>query len=200
MPCHIPGFSRGVWIMGSRRVEVEAKIVLPSCDLLRVVEERLRGLGAVHEESVVEEDTYYQHPCRDFAETDEALRIRQVDGRYELTYKGPKRVIDGSKARKEITIQLPSATQMARLLEALGFRPVAVVRKHRDYYKLGDIVVSLDEVEGLGCFLEAEYSGGGGPEEAARAIREALEKLGVSSYESTTKSYLELILESKRKA
>ncbi len=168
--------------------------------MLRVVEERLRGLGAVHEESVVEEDTYYQHPCRDFAETDEALRIRQVDGRYELTYKGPKRVIDGSKARKEITIQLPSATQMARLLEALGFRPVAVVRKHRDYYKLGDIVVSLDEVEGLGCFLEAEYSGGGGPEEAARAIREALEKLGVSSYESTTKSYLELILESKRKA
>ncbi len=185
--------------MSSRRVEVEAKIVLPGCDLLRVVEERLRGLGAVHEESVVEEDTYYQHPCRDFAETDEALRIRRVDGRYELTYKGPKRVIDGSKAREEITIQLLSASQVARLLEALGFRPVAVVRKRRDYYRLGDIAVSLDEVDGLGCFLEAEYRGEGEAEEAARAIREALEKLGVAGYETTTKSYLELILEAKRK-
>jgi len=183
--------------MSSRRVEVEAKIVLPSCDTLRTVEERLQGLGAVYEGNVIEEDTYYQHPCRDFAETDEALRIRRVDGRYELTYKGPKRVIAGSKAREEITIQLPGASQAARLLEALGFRPVAVVRKHRAYYRLGDIAVSLDEVEELGCFLEAEYRGKGGPEEAARAIREALERLGIAGYESTTKSYLELILEAR---
>ncbi len=183
--------------MGSQRVEVETKIVLPSCDLLKVVEERLRVLGAVYEESVAEEDTYYQHPCRDFAKTDEALRIRRINGRYELTYKGPKRVIAGSKAREEITIQLPSASQAPRLLEALGFRPVAVVYKHRAYYRLGDIVISLDEVEGLGCFLEAEYRGKGGPEEAARAINEVLGKLGVSEYESTTKSYLELILEAK---
>ncbi len=31
------------------------------------------------------EDTYYQHPCRDFSETDEALRIRirRFNGHFE---------------------------------------------------------------------------------------------------------------------
>jgi adenylate cyclase class 2 len=40
------------------------------------------------------EDTYFRHPCRDFAETDEALRIRirRFNGHFEafLTYKGPR--------------------------------------------------------------------------------------------------------------
>ena len=175
-------------------VEVEAKIVLPGCDALAVVEERLESLGAVLEDSVVEEDTYYQHPCRDFSETDEALRIRRVNGRVELTYKGPKRVIQGSKAREEISIGLGDAGAVDELLRVLGFRPVAVVRKERRYYRLPGAIVSLDRVEGLGCFVEVEYRGPGGVEEAAREINRVLEELGLAQYPRTTKSYLELLL------
>ena len=177
-------------------VEVEAKVVLPDCGLLRTVEERLRGLGARLLEEKLEEDTYYQHPCRDFAETDEALRVRRSGGRVELTYKGPKRMLGGAKARTEVNVSVAGGDVDA-LLRGLGFRPVAVVRKRRRYYRLGDVLVTLDEVEELGCFMEAEYAGSGGAEEAVRAIEEALEALGVASYPRTGKSYLELLLEKR---
>jgi hypothetical protein len=39
---------------------------------------------------VEETDLYFQHPARDFAASDEALRIRQKAGVCLLTYKGPK--------------------------------------------------------------------------------------------------------------
>ena len=188
-----PGIARG-------GVEVEAKLRLASCGELEGVRRRLEELGARHEGEVVEEDTYFQHPCRDFAETDEALRLRIVGGRAELTYKGPKRIIGGSKARAEYTTAVADPGEAVRILEALGFRPAAVVRKQRSYYRLGDVAVSLDHVEGLGCFLEAEYRGSGGPEEASKAIEEVLEKLGVAARERVYKSYLELLLEAMQRA
>ena len=176
-------------------VEVEAKVVLPGCSVLREVEERLRGLGAALVEEKVEEDTYYQHPCRDFAETDEALRVRRSSGgRVEVTYKGPKRMLGGAKAREEVNVVVAGGDVDA-LLRGLGFRPVAVVRKRRRYYRVGDVLVTLDEVEGLGCFVEAEYVGDGGVEEAVEAIEGVLGALGVTGYPRTGKSYLELLLE-----
>jgi adenylate cyclase class 2 len=178
--------------------ETEAKVVLGDCGLLGVVEERLRSLGARLLEEKREEDTYYQHPCRDFAETDEALRLRLAAGRAELTYKGPKRIVGGAKTRLEETVAVGDPEAAHRILEALGFRPVAKVVKTRRYYRLGDVLVTLDRVEGLGCFLEAEYAGpSSDPEEAARAIEEALRSLGADRYPRTAKSYLELLLEAR---
>ncbi|HID41849.1 MAG TPA: class IV adenylate cyclase [Pyrodictium sp.] len=184
--------------MAGGGVEVEAKLRLASCRELEEVRKRLEELGARLEGEAVEEDTYFQHPCRDFAETDEALRLRIVGGRGELTYKGPKRILGGSKARAEYTTVVADPGETARILEALGFRPVAVVMKQRSYYRFGDVAVSLDRVKGLGCFLEAEYRGPGGPEEASRVIEEVLEKLGVATRERVYKSYLELLLENTK--
>jgi len=179
--------------------ETEAKIILGDCGLLERVEVKLRGLGAVFLEEKREEDTYYQHPCRDFAETDEALRIRRHGERPpELTYKGPKRVVGGAKTRQEETVTLSDGEAMHRILLALGFRPVATVVKTRRYYRLGDVLVTLDKVEGLGCFLEAEYQGSGRPEEAIQAIEGALARLGVEKLPRTTLSYLELLLHKQR--
>jgi len=177
--------------------ETEAKVVLGDCGLLSTVEEKLRALGARFLGEDFEEDTYYQHPCRDFAATDEALRVRRRRGCPELTYKGPKRLVGGAKTRVEETVALCDAEGAGRVLEALGFRPVAVVAKRRRYYRLRDVLVSLDEVRGLGCFLEAEYVGAGGPGEAVEAIEEALRVLGLEGLRREARSYLELLLEAR---
>ncbi len=187
--------------MGSNSQEVEAKIVLPDCKILQEVEKRLQELGARFEGEVYEEDTYYQHPCRNFAETDEALRLRVAVGdgwrRVELTYKGPKRVHRGVKEREELTAQVSDGAFMARILERLGFKPVATVRKRRRYYSIPSLAsVTLDSVEGLGCFVEIEYRGPA--REAGQAAREVdllAERLGVGGFGRTVKSYLELLLE-----
>jgi len=177
--------------------EVEAKIVLDSCEKLSEVKSRLEELGAKFEGEVYEEDTYYQHPCRDFTEADEALRLRVADGRVELTYKGPKRVYGDVKEREEYTVKVADGRPLARLLERLGFRPVASVRKRRLYYSIeGFAVVSLDAVEGLGCFVEIEYRGpAGSTEEAVEAVERLAARLGLAGLPHTVKSYLELLLE-----
>ena len=62
-----------------------------------------------------------------------------------------------------------------------------------DEYSLGRDTLCLDEVEGLGSFLEVELSGGEVWEEEKRAALEVLARLGIS--ESIRKSYLELLAE-----
>ena len=178
---------------GQGVLEVETKIVLPECEYLQRLRGKLASLGCIFEERVVEEDVYYQHPCRDFAETDEALRIRVVGDKVELTYKGPKKKVrNGVKAREEINVSIASQPEQIKMvLERLEFKEVAVIRKERDYYNCGDVVVSLDRVEKLGCFVEIEYRGRG---DAASRLEEVIVKLGLEGLERTTLSYLELLL------
>ena len=96
------------------------------------IERRLLALGAEPGEAVEQEDVYLAHPARDFAATGEAFRLRRDGPRNRLTYKGPKHA-GPTKTREEVEVGFDDGAaawaEMARLLEALGFRPVATVRK-----------------------------------------------------------------------
>ena len=83
-------------------IEVEQKFrATHSAELLA----RLERMGAVFAEPVVQVDLYFAHPARDFAQTDEALRIRRVGERNFVTYKGPK--LDAmTKTRRELELPL----------------------------------------------------------------------------------------------
>src|SRR6476660_6910682 len=100
---------------------------------------RLQERGANLEKPIEQSDQYYAHPCRDFATTDEALRIRVVGDESFVTYKGPK-LDKTTKTRREIELPLDpddhEGSQFASLLAALGFTPVAVVRKRRRAFRL----------------------------------------------------------------
>src|SRR5438105_3761633 len=84
-------------------------------------------------------DHYFNAPDRDFAQTDEALRVRRIGQENYVTYKGPKRDLH-TKTRTEIEVPLArgdeAANDFMRLLMSLGYRPVAVVRKERRIYQL----------------------------------------------------------------
>jgi len=115
--------------------------------------ERVLALGFFPRGVSEEVDTYFQHPCRDFAATDEALRVRVAGGTAVLTYKGP-RVGAGAKTRVEVTAS--AEPTVVEVLERLGFVKVAAIKKRREYYEGLGVLVSLDEVEGLGEFVEIE--------------------------------------------
>ena len=105
-------------------------------------------------------DTYYAHPSRDFAETDEALRTRSIDDRHFITYKGP-RIDAATKTRKELELPLATtATEFSDILDAVGFQVVNSVHKSRRSarYRLDDrqFTIDLDEVDNLGTFVELE--------------------------------------------
>ena len=59
--------------------------------------------GAVAGAVVDQLDTYFSHPVRDFARTNEAFRIRRLGQENRITYKGPRRS-GPTKTREEIEI------------------------------------------------------------------------------------------------
>jgi len=169
-------------------IEIEVKVKAD----LKGVEERLIEEGAdfVNEERQI--DSYYNAPDRDFAETDEALRLRSVGRKNMLTYKGP-RLNTASKSRKEVTLSV-SGKPTEELLSLLGFSRFRQVIKLRRNYRLGDLSVSLDEVENLGTFMEIEALAEEKDFELQeKRVLEVLEKLGFSEGDITKDSYLELI-------
>lgn len=181
-------------------VEVEQKFRVSD---IEAVARRLVALGARAGETHQQVDCYFAHPQRDFAQTDEALRLRRVGRHNYVTYKGPK--LDATtKTRREIELQLPdgeaAAQEAAQLLEVLAFRRVADVYKRRAHYTLNwqqrDVLVALDDVDGLGDFVELEIMAEEQQVDAARdAIRSLAGRLDLSN--SERRSYLEL-LEARR--
>ncbi|MFW9943447.1 MAG: class IV adenylate cyclase [Candidatus Sifarchaeia archaeon] len=189
--------------------EVEVKAPISDLESVRNALERI---GAQQLNSETQTDAYYDHPCRAFHETDEALRLRRrlpysqeltedVDESrplYELTYKGPK-VDSLSKTRIELSVGLVDAAAAKSLLVHLGFKYVGEVVKKRVFHSLGDLTLSLDEVEGIGDFLEIEQVVDS--KERIEPLREKmfkiLEQLGLDPETSTRSSYLEMFLEKK---
>jgi len=178
--------------------EVEQKCPLAEADALR---SQLARLVDKASESVEQVDTYYAHPGRDFAVTDEALRIRRSAQSAVMTYKGPK-LDQTTKTRQEIEVPIEDGAEGAKrcdaLLQALGFRQVAEVHKHREQFRFlwrdRAVEVAIDQVEGLGSFVELETLAGDQAEiePARQAILKLAAELNLSDFER--RSYLELLL------
>ncbi len=168
-------------------LEIEIKAY---CDNHTEVLRRLKSLGGAFQEKILEHDVYYNHPCRDFAQTDEALRTRSIDKKSFLTYKGPK--LDRmTKTRVEREVEFRDVETVMCILAELGFTTVDTVDKERVVYLLNDITVCLDTVYELGTFVELEKLGDD-KENIERELFDWASKLGLSRFE--TRSYLELKL------
>jgi len=175
------------------------KFLLP--DGGRDVRQRIAEAGA-HPQAVQQQsDRYFNHPGRDFKQTDEALRIRSVEQQNWLTWKGP-RIDSPAKTRPEIEVPLgpgeETARQFAEVLQRLGFQFVAEVRKQRQVFQLiragHQFELALDTVAGIGEFLEIELLAAAEELAGAQAAVLALsEELGAG--EITQRSYLAMILE-----
>lgn len=163
-------------------LEVEIKANIET----QPIEQKLGMLGAKFIHRTHQKDVYFQHPCHDFKKTDEALRVRKVKDGYFLTYKGAK-LDPETKTRKEIQIRVEK--NVLNLLRSLGFSVAGEVEKWRSFYRWKDLRIYLDDVKGLGNFLELEGTSWKDKEKIFRI----LEKLGIEKRKLTRKSYLELL-------
>jgi adenylate cyclase class 2 len=191
--------------------EVEIKVPAD----VDAVRERLRRAGAERVGSRRQRDDYYDAPHRDFAETDEALRVRSEtplpDGTgstdaaddtdptgpetTKITYKGPL-LDEGSKTRAEHETEVADREAAAGILSGLGFEPAAVVEKRREFWTYDGFTVTLDAVDGLGEFVEIERAVD--DEAAIETVRndalDALDRLGLDGGDQVRTSYLGLLL------
>jgi adenylate cyclase class 2 len=180
--------------------EVENKFPVED---LESMARRLVAHGARFDEAIEQVDHYFAHPARDFAQTDEALRIRRVGECNLVTYKGPK-IDQATKTRYELELPLATGGELARqyvqLLRALGFRSVAEVRKRRRCgrftWRQWPVEATLDEVEGVGRFVELEIRTDADTlREAQTSLIALAAELGLTNVER--RSYLEMLLASR---
>lgn len=169
-------------------VEVKAKI-----DSFKEMEEKLENIGASKSKTEFQEDIYFASPIVDFAQTDEALRIRTTNNNTFITYKGPK-LNDKAKTRKEVEMTIENSEKATDIFTEIGFREVRTVRKNRQYYTYENFEISLDDVEGLNPYMEIEIALDDSEDysQAQDEIFKLFEKLGITDgFERT--SYLELL-------
>ena len=171
-------------------LEVEAKFAIGDSDGIRA---GLGRKGVRMKRKQQEHDVYYNARHRDFGETDEALRVRYDDIGITLTYKGPKIRVGSAKAREEFNLVVADSGTLEDILSRLGFRRTATVSKVREFYEIGDVTVTLDDIEGLGQFIEIEILTEENREDAADRIGAIAKELGVDGPPIYT-SYLEMLL------
>jgi len=140
---------------------------------------------------LIQTDTFFRTPAGRF-------KLREQEGiGAELIYyeradaQGPK------ESQYELyPVATASAAQLRRALTtALGVR--GVVRKRRELYRVGGTRIHIDEVEGLGAFLELEVrvSESESAAEGHEIARQLMDQLGVSDQDLVSGAYLDLLVQ-----
>jgi adenylate cyclase class 2 len=174
-------------------LEIELKVRIPALDPVR---EQLKRKNAQFSGRVHEHDIYYNAPHRDFATTDEAVRVRYTDDHAVVTYKGPKIKKFGLKAREELNFAVESGEAFETMLARLGFTRTTEVNKWRENYKLDTALISLDTVEELGTFAEIEIIARDETDNPTAMIEKIAKEIGADG-EPILASYLELLLDKR---
>ncbi len=157
---------------------------------LAALQARLEALGAaLLQPRTFERNLRFDTPAGDLARSYRVLRLRQ-DTAARLTYKGPGEERSGARLRREIEFEVSDFTAAWHLLEALGYRVRVRYEKYRAVYRLGEVLVMLDELP-YGDFAELEG-------EHPADLREASRRLGLRWEARLPESYLALFERARR--
>lgn len=178
---------------------IEVEIKLPVEDLKKI-EGMLCKMDFVLSETIVETDTYFDNEAGQIRGNGEALRVRTIISEQTgsedtvITFKG-KKLDQISMTRTELETNVGDGKTAEKLFCALGFHPVEprVIKKRRSYIK-ENLRADLDEVKGLGEFLELEILAEEETQkEALLKIENVLRKLGFSMENTVRTSYLTML-------
>ena len=188
-----------------KHIEVEVKYSLPDP---AVLVQRLTELDAMPLGEHRQVDTYFNAPDRDFLAAEivsEWLRIRTETGhgtpvRTSVNFK--RWLPPGSPEPThcdEFESAVSDVDAMRKLLEALGCTEMVTVDKTRCEWRLGDVIVAMDTVAGLGSFVELEYAGDAlTVHEATQDLEASISKIGVELGRRHRRGYPHMILGRER--
>jgi len=170
--------------MARVNVELKARDADPEATLARCL-----ALGAVESGMLVQRDTY-------FAGRDGRLKLREQDGEQPelIAYRRP----DSSEASESTFVLAPvaDADAMAEALDA-GLGATVVVSKQRRLLLWEGVRIHLDDVEGLGSFVEFEavLPDAGSIDEARAKVAKLRESLAITDDALVSVGYSDLLLD-----
>ena len=181
--------------------EIEIKLPIADRDSVHA---KLIQLGFQEKARIRECDMYYNSDYHDVKKLGEALRIRKSTNlltgitKAQINFKG-KKIDKVSMSRQEYETVVEDAESMDQILKSLGFSPVAGVAKTRIYLQQEEMTACLDQVDGLGDFLELEVIAYEETlcEKYLENMEQLLTSLGLSMKDTVRTSYLGMLLREK---
>jgi adenylate cyclase class 2 len=168
--------------------EIEVKAHVKNPDLLKAcLSERGVTLGA----PLFQQDTVYTEgdweSVKDKRDRN-ILRVRKQNDKTLLTLKRNGAV---SLHSLEYETTIGSAEEMHEILLLMKYQPIVKVTKHRHKGEFNEWEICLDEVEGLGRFIEVEslLAESDDPEAVQEEMYAFLESLGVAREDRETRGY-----------
>lgn len=155
-------------------IEVKAKVR----DLNELIL-KLKEIGVSLNEPVVQDDCIYNKKgidLRSHSHGTSVLRIREQMGRTVFTLK-KNRSNDLDCIEKEVEVS--SKKELEEIILLLDYEKTVEVHKKRQRGKYKDYEICLDEVEGLGFFIEVEKISDEDGEKVQRELFDFLKQLGV---------------------
>ena len=174
------------------RKEIEVKAKLNNSE---EVISKLKELGCVLSEPIIQHDIIFvdnNYGVVDKFQPDKnLLRIRESSGKFILTLKQPK---SNEQDAIEHETEIKNFGEMKEILEHMGLHEAVQVHKTRRKTHYNDWEICLDEVEGLGSFIEVEKIADNPDVEAVQnELFDFLKSLGIKPEDRVTNGYDTLV-------
>jgi predicted adenylyl cyclase CyaB len=156
------------------------------CENPDLAVEKAIGIGASYIKTMKQTDTYFNiDSCK--------LKLREISGeKSELIYYNRQ---GEEKWQSDYLIaDVNDSRNLKKILEML-FDVLVIVKKKRTLYLLENARIHIDQVEGLGSFLEFEVIIGDSEEEASRLLKKLEDHFAIPEDNILKKSYSDLLLE-----
>lgn len=165
----------------NRNVEIKARVDRPG-EMLRLV----KTIADSGPEILNQEDIFFHCPTG-------RLKLRTINGTQSQLIFYARTDQTGPKTSNYALLQVPDPAAMQRILE-MAYGSSGVVRKRRTLFLVGPTRIHLDEVEGLGNFIEFEVvlAPGGSVEQGVQIARELMEKLHIDESSLIAGAYVDL--------
>jgi adenylate cyclase, class 2 len=167
-------------------IEVRARI-----NDLKGIEKSIVGFGANLVKEKKQIDKYYgEINLYEKLGYSFLMRVRSEGDENFLTYKGAESKIDGVWEEYEFSID--NELMAKAMLKSMGLDEIIEVKKNRIEYKLDDLTICLDEIEGLGSFIEIESLDDNDIDK--NRLKKFMDKLDIKEDQVIHKGYVTMLL------
>ncbi len=179
-------------------IEVEVKLPIPDPE---GVKNRILEAGFKEQRFIEERDTYFDNARGDIRANGEALRVRETKDcrtgkkQAQINYKG-KKLDTQTMTRRELETGVEDGAVCREILQAIGYSPAEPeVIKVRTMLQKDSVTACLDNVRGLGDFLELEIlvEREEKKDAALGQIKDILNSLGYQVSDTVQTSYLSML-------
>lgn len=179
--------------------EIEIKAYLKDKEF---VLEKLQKLGCFLSEPITQTDTVFVQktgPLDIYLSNDVFPRIRITgSGKNIFTVKKP--ISREILTKLEAEVEVSDSTKLSDALEMLGYNASNTVKKTRRKGNVGEFEICIDEVEGLGVFIEIERMSEGDHVSVREEIESFMRDLRIPVEDEVSKGYDILMIEKMYKS